>query len=77
MSKVTVKLDPEQIVVVSGNHGGYLTGECLACGALGWIDGRFGLKSNSPDAREWRGSHLVHKRSCQMNQFALLHRDGQ
>lgn len=27
-----------KLVVVSENHGGYLGGTCVACGANGWMD---------------------------------------
>lgn len=74
--KIQVELDPDQIVQVTSNHGGYKGGECLVCGASGWLSGRYGLRSTSPDAKEWRGTHLVHKIGCPMNKLASKRRDA-
>lgn len=63
MRTVTVKMRLEDVVVVDEEHGGYTGGHCTACGASGWIDGRYGLRHDQP-----KGAHLVHKRSCPMNE---------
>ncbi len=33
-----VRIPAERLLVTRGNHGGYLEGECLMCGAVGWLD---------------------------------------
>jgi hypothetical protein len=52
-----------------------MAGECLVCGASGWLNGRLGLKRGTPDAKEWGGTHLVHKKYCGVNPFAAEERD--
>ncbi|KKL57197.1 hypothetical protein LCGC14_2237850 [marine sediment metagenome] len=61
--KITVKLDIQKIVRITGNHGGYETGECLLCEASGWLEGEFG----SPYSTKDTGADLVHKKNCLMN----------
>lgn len=36
MSKVLI--DACKCIVITENHGGYLGGECIWCGAVGWVD---------------------------------------
>lgn len=61
--KIRVELSAEKLVQVTGDHGGYETGECLLCGASGWLEGRFGRPYGAKDA----GADLVHKKSCPIN----------
>ena len=66
MKKIKIEIDPEKLVIVTGNDGGFLSflsGNCIACGASGWIVGKLGRKTGSKD----RGSDLVHKPSCPVN----------
>lgn len=75
MTSVTVRLPLNKLVVVTENHGGYMGGECISCGASGWLNGKYGLKAGTKDAKEWKGTHLVHKPSCPVNKFAAEARD--
>lgn len=33
-----VLIEAHKLLVVTANHGGYMGGECLWCGAIGWMD---------------------------------------
>lgn len=33
-----VMVPRDRVVIVTNDHGGYHTGQCIACGASGWID---------------------------------------
>lgn len=33
-----VEIEASKLLVVTENHGGYLGGQCLWCGAVGWMD---------------------------------------
>jgi hypothetical protein len=35
---IAITIDPEKLIIVTENHGGYKGGHCIACGAVGWID---------------------------------------
>lgn len=28
----------EDLLIITGNHGGYYAGRCAVCGAIGWIE---------------------------------------
>lgn len=36
--KITVTKERKDFLVVSDNHGGYVSGYCFVCGAQGWLD---------------------------------------
>ena len=33
-----MKIKKEKLIVVTENHGGYLSGYCSVCGVRGWLD---------------------------------------
>jgi hypothetical protein len=35
---IAITIDPEKLIIVTENHGGYKGGHCIGCGAVGWID---------------------------------------
>jgi hypothetical protein len=35
---LTATLAPEKLILIIRDAGGYLTGECLLCGAVGWAN---------------------------------------
>lgn len=59
----TIPVPIDQVVRVTENHGGYRGGECIACGALGWIDGKYGDRFGA----NVMSNRLIHKRECLMN----------
>lgn len=73
MPKVVLELDVQDVVVITENHGGYLTGKCVGCKADGWLgDTGYGYPARS--RRKGAGYHLKHKASCPMND--ILNNDG-
>ena len=71
MPKITLQKDAKDVVVITGDHGGYTEGYCFACNASGWIKGQGGYPNcvkNTP------GSHLKHEVECPMN--VVLNNDG-
>ena len=68
--KIAVELDLDVIVRITDNHGGYLAGECIACGASGWIvERRHGFSHGSED--KWP-AELHHKARCPVNKHLGL-----
>ena len=70
MDKITVDIDPEKLVITTSNDGGYLGGECLICGEMGW--------TNGPDCYKHMGTgkidrglsnQLVHKNDCPVGTY--------
>jgi hypothetical protein len=43
-----VEIHIDKVVQVTENHGGYLGGSCLSCGALGWLWGYTMTQESSP-----------------------------
>jgi hypothetical protein len=68
LGRTLVKVPLEAAVVTTADHGGYLAGECRACGASGWLDS-LGRTKNMPQ----KGAHMTHKKSCPVGQ--VLSRD--
>ena len=54
------------MVEVTEDHGGYLSGRCLACGELGWLDGEHGYAAHH---RRPMSNRLKHKKSCPLNPY--------
>lgn len=71
--KVRLTLDPEVVVRVTENHGGYLAGRCEACGVIGWLEGRLGLRYG--DYTEF-DTWLKHKKACPINKVIDHDRKG-
>jgi hypothetical protein len=65
-----VEIHIDKVVQVTENHGGYLGGHCLSCGALGWLDGKYGYAFGTKNVE----AHLTHKKGCPMNRFAFKER---
>ena len=61
--KILVEIDIRKLVPINEDHGGYKVGECLLCGASGWLEGRFGHPYGTKDT----GADLVHKKNCPIN----------
>lgn len=59
-----ILVDINKLVITTQNHGGYLAGECIVCGAGGWYDGDLGFRF---DNKEVLKNHLIHKKSCPVN----------
>ena len=54
----------KKLVQITGDHGGYLSGECLLCTASGWlVEHRFGYAYGTKDT----GADLIHKKNCPIN----------
>lgn len=34
---ITLTIEREKLIVITGNHGGHRTGRCVVCGAHGWL----------------------------------------
>ena len=66
MGKRTVRVDVDEVVIVTENPGGVPGGRCSQCGALGWIDGKYGYAYGTDVMR----NRLIHKKSCVMNRYA-------
>jgi hypothetical protein len=64
-----VEVDIIEVVRITENHGGYLGGNCIACGSIGWLDERLGYRYKSKNISS---NSLIHKRNCPMNKFARL-----
>ena len=65
----TVAVPIGLIVQTTSNDGGYLSGECLLCGASGVTvagppSSRYGYPYGTKDVM---GNRLFHKKSCPMN----------
>ena len=56
MKKITISIEPEKLIRVTENHGGFKTGICIVCGASGWL---------------WPGwlESLKHKEDCPVGEF--------
>lgn len=73
----TVAVPIEKIVIVTENHGGYLGGKCILCGACGWLDeerkgynGKLGFPLYAIESKAnptgIMGNRLFHKENCPM-----------
>jgi len=60
----------EDVVVVTEDFGIAEAGECLACGAKGWLETRYGFPSHVKNVE----TKLKHEAGCPVN--ALLNDDG-
>ena len=60
----TIPIPIDKVVQVVENHGGYKGGECLACGALGWLEMKYGSRFGA----DVMSNRLIHKRECPMNE---------
>lgn len=69
MTKVTLEVDAEDVVLITENHGGYYVGYCFACKATGWLHTKYGYP-----VRAKKAPGLQHKASCPMND--ILNDDG-
>lgn len=64
--KITVPA--AKLVLCTGNHGGYREGECLLCGAKGWLsDAPYGVPHGA------RTNLLTHTRECEMSRLLDNH----
>jgi len=59
-----LQINPNKLVRITENHGGYLSGECVVCGASGWFDGKLGRKYGD---KKNPGADLEHKKNCPIN----------
>jgi|GEM_PF-2703842 hypothetical protein len=71
--QITLTLDIDKVVRVTKDRGGYKEGECVACGAHGWMHTRYGYPHGSRAGKE-KGNGINHKKDCPMN--AYLNNDG-
>jgi hypothetical protein len=62
MSVPKISIPADKVVIVTENHGGYLGGKCLACGASGWLDNKYGWPFGTHDKPGFK-----HHRTCPMN----------
>ena len=63
---IRLRKEPRDVVVITGNDGGFLSGKCFACGQSGWLEG-YGYPSHINTDEINKGWHLKHKKSCPMN----------
>lgn len=61
-----VPVEPEILVQVTDNHGGYLGGRCLVCHATGWLDGKMGYRHGT----NVMGNRLIHTEDCPVGHHA-------
>lgn len=73
MSERTVAVDPKKLVIITENYGGYLGGECVVCGASGWLSPRYGYPHNSKKGLAM-GNRIIHKEDCPMSK--VLNENG-
>ncbi len=69
---VHVPVDVNKIVTVTENHGGHLSGKCIACGVNGWLDSQYGYPHHMRVLV--MGSKLIHGKDCPMND--VINDDG-
>lgn len=58
---IMIAVPIDSVIVITSNDGGYLGGHCLACGAHGWVDNKYGYPYGCPESNK-----LVHKRGCDL-----------
>jgi hypothetical protein len=68
----TVAVDVRRVVFATEDHGGYLAGTCIACGARGWLEPSYGYPHRVKGAV--MGNRVIHKEDCPMND--ILNDDG-
>lgn len=68
-----IQIDAKNVVIVTGDRGGYKEGMCVACRATGWLTTEFG-RPNRAQKEEKSLSKLTHSSFCPMN--AVLNDDG-
>ncbi|MCK9344949.1 MAG: hypothetical protein M0P64_02375 [Candidatus Pacebacteria bacterium] len=68
-----IEIEARNAVIVTGEHGGYKEGRCVACGSTGWLTTELGLPS-STDKKNLSLSNLTHSSFCPINK--LLNEDG-
>lgn len=56
-----IKVPIDNVIVITSNDGGYLSGQCQACGAVGWVDNKYGYPFGCPSSNK-----LVHKEGCDL-----------
>lgn len=79
MPKVTIAIDTKNLIVVTGDHGGYLTGRCIACHEGGWIfdekprDAPYGWPYGA-NGKHVMQNGIIHEKDCPVG--ALLTENG-
>ncbi len=61
--KITVKIDIQKVIIITGDDGGYESGYCFLCNASGWLEGEYGHPYGAKDT----GADLVHEKNCPIN----------
>lgn len=56
-----IEIAADKLVTVTEDHGGYTAGECLACGACGWLCEQ---SNGIPYNGDKEINALRHKKSC-------------
>lgn len=59
---VFIKVPIDNVIVITSNDGGYLGGRCVACGAHGWVDNKYGYPNGGCDM----SNKLIHKQGCDL-----------
>ena len=70
MPRITLQKNAKDVIIVTEDHGGHLSGYCFACGSSGWVNGH-GYPNR---VKNVLGSHLKHRAECPMN--AVLKNNG-
>lgn len=71
-----VLVDSSKIIRITSNDGGYMGGECLACGKSGYLREGYSYPFGSTGYRGkgLLGNELVHAKNCPLNKH--LNKDG-
>lgn len=65
---IPIKINKDDVIQITANHGGYIGATCLACHQSGWLIGKYGFKH---DAINTMGNQLIHTKECEMNKYSL------
>ena len=63
MRQIVLRLDPQKLIVTTGDHGGYKTGICVLCDQQGWLDGN-GLGYPAVHSPEILANRIIHEINC-------------
>jgi hypothetical protein len=68
MTKIHLLVEPEELIRINENHGGYLGATCKLCGQSGWLDGKLGYRFGTKGVM---GNLLVHAKDCKVGNQAM------